>query len=374
MARNRHKALITGILTCAALCLAAAGADAGSKKGRKDKKTAAEAKEHHAKAVKFYKEGDYEQALEYFEKADELAPNPVTRFNIARCYDKLERYEEAYEHYAKYVESGDEARLEDAEEAMERIEAMPVKITIITSPKSAEVFIDGEPLEDKRTPVEVETEPGQHTVFIRKDGYESVEEGLEIPPGGQATFETELVEADEEAGGEGGEGGGLRLKARAGGAVPISVYLGVGATASTSDTVTSYVSADIGVAYRIKDFAVGVGLDNMFFSDSYLLAAYPAGSYTLGVWKDLSLNFAVGFGAAYLYSSEEVRDPEGGIRVKSGNMWDLVVHADAKLRYKIGPVMLMAVPLSCNVFVGAGNIKPSPLAQFAFLAGVAYDF
>lgn len=336
-------------------------------KSKKDKK---KAEELHSKAVTFYKDGNYEEALKFFAMADEMEPNPVTAFNIARCYDKLEKYADAYEYYKKYVDSGDTTRLEDAEEAMTRIESEPVRMVVEFSPKGSELFLDGEPVEADYSPADVKVKPGQHTLFIRKDGYESVEREIDIPPGGEAYVEAELTKSKKQAGGEGKK---ARLKKKIDIKPAFTIDLAAGATVSTSDTVTSYIGANLGVAFRIKNFGVGIGLDNMFFSDSYLLAAFAAGSYNLNVWKKLSLNFTAGFGGAYLYSSEEALDADGNTVLDSGNMWDLVVHADARLRYKVGPVMLQFIPLSADIFVGAGSIQPAPLAQFAFLVGVAYD-
>ncbi len=339
----------------------------GGKPAKKDKK---KAEELHAQAVSLYKDGNYEEALKFFAMADEMEPNPVTAFNIARCYDKLEKYADAYEYYTQYVESGDTARLEDAQEAIERIENEPVRLVVEFSPKGSELFLDGEPIESDYSPAEIKVKPGQHTLFIRKDGFESVERELDIPPGGEAYVEAELVKGKKQSGGEGKKAG---LKKRIDLKPAFTIDIAAGATVSTSSTVTSYIGANLGVAFRIKNFGVGIGLDNMFFSDSYLLAAFVAGSYNLNVWKKLSLNFTAGFGGAYLYSSEEARDADGNILLESGNMWDLVVHADARLRYKVGPVMLQFIPLSADIFVGAGSIQPAPLAQFAFLVGVAYD-
>lgn len=339
----------------------------GGKTSKKDKK---KAEELHAQAVSLYKDGNYEEALKFFAMADEMEPNPVTAFNIARCYDKLEKYADAYEYYTQYVESGDTARLEDAQEAIERIENEPVRLVVEFSPKGSELFLDGEPIESDYSPAEIKVKPGQHTLFIRKDGFESVERELDIPPGGEAYVEAELVKGKKQSGGEGKKAG---LKKRIDLKPAFTIDIAAGATVSTSSTVTSYIGANLGVAFRIKNFGVGIGLDNMFFSDSYLLAAFVAGSYNLNVWKKLSLNFTAGFGGAYLYSSEEARDADGNILLESGNMWDLVVHADARLRYKVGPVMLQFIPLSADIFVGAGSIQPAPLAQFAFLVGVAYD-
>jgi tetratricopeptide (TPR) repeat protein len=338
-----------------------------TKKAAKDDKKKAE--ELHGKAVELYKEGNYEEALKYFSMAHELAQNPVTLFNMGRCYEKLGKIKEAYDYYKQYIDSGDEGRRADAEEAIKNIEALPVKVTITVKPKDAEVFVDGEPVETDAAPVVVELTPGQHTIFARKDGYENVEEGIVVEAGEDEAWEGELIKAADT-----GETKKKHKAKRTGPIkVPLSIHLAAGATVSTSDIVTSYIGADIGLGYRIKQFTVGIGLDNMFFADSYLLAAFAAGSYTQPLPKKLSLNFTVGFGGAYLYSSQKVVDGSD-VKIKSGGMGDIVVHADAKLRYEVGPVLLLFIPLSADIFVGAGNIEPAPLAQFAFLVGVGYDF
>jgi hypothetical protein len=80
------------------------------------------------------------------------------------------------------------------------------------------------------------------------------------------------------------------------------------------------------------------------------------------------MQFTVGFGAAYLHAFKR---SDG---TASGAHWDLVVHADARLRYKVGPILVVAIPLCTEILVGAGSIEAAPLAQFAFLAGIGYDF
>jgi len=156
--------------------------------------------------------------------------------------------------------------------------------------------------------------------------------------------------------------------------VPISVSLAVGATASTTKKLGSYIDASVGLSFLIKGGFVGIALDNLFFNDSYMLAAYPAGGYTLNVWKDLSIVFTAGFGFAYLRASRAGYDESGAVVVEEGNHWDLVAHADVRLRYKLGPVILQAIPVHVNILTGVGSVQPAPLAQFAFLVGIAYEY
>jgi hypothetical protein len=148
----------------------------------------------------------------------------------------------------------------------------------------------------------------------------------------------------------------------------------VGATVSTTRAMGSYIDASLGIFFRIREGFAGLGLDNLFFTDGYLLAAYPAGGYTLVLWRDLSISFAAGFGAAYLYASVDGGGEDGNVLIGQGGHWDLVVHADVRLRYRVGPVILLAIPACADVLVGAGDIEPAPLAQFAFLLGAACDF
>lgn len=343
------------------------------KKEKKPKK--GNIKKVHGEAVKFYKAGQYEEAVERFKEANKLVPNPVTLFNIAKCYEKLDRMDMAYEYYVKYVETGDKTRLKDADEAIERIESTKVLLKVKTKPGGASVYVDGKREPVGTTPLAEEISPGEHTVIIRKDGYKDIEEIVDIAYGGDALLDLELEEIESHGGTE-GEGADLRLEGEAKKSlVPISLGLGVGVTVSTTQELGSFIDASLYVTYRIKEWSVGIGLDNLFFGDSYLLAVFPVGTYTLKVWKDLSLNFAVGFGVAYLNAFEDGYDEDGQtVVVDKGGHWDLVVHVDVKVLYNLGPVYLIAIPLCTEILVGAGSIDPSPLAQFAFLAGVGYDF
>jgi tetratricopeptide (TPR) repeat protein len=325
-----------------------------------EEEEAVDVEEYHANAIAAFKEGDYETALENFLKANEAEPNPVTIFNIARCYDKLGRYAEAYGFYKEYLDTGEDVKAEDAGEAMSRIEAMPSKLTVTTQPADAAVSIDGGEPEAGGAPVVKQMSPGFHTVTVSLDGYETVEREIEIPVASAASVDVTLTPVSEPE----------RKKT----GVPITLGLALGATVSTSEVVASYLDAGINLTYRIKRFSVGLGIDNKFFSDSYMLTAYPMGAFTLELRKSLALSFSAGFGAVYFFSSELVEDSDGDVVIKDGHMWDLAAHVDARLLYKLGPVHLQIIPVSVDILVGAGSIKASPLAQFLFLVGVSYDF
>ncbi len=52
-----------------------------------------------------YDRGDYKQALDLFLEAQSLYPSPVFHYNIGRCYEALENYDQAITSYNAYIRS-----------------------------------------------------------------------------------------------------------------------------------------------------------------------------------------------------------------------------------------------------------------------------
>jgi hypothetical protein len=316
-----------------------------------------------ANAIKLFSEKKYGEALNLFKELYDLTKEPLDLYYTAACCEALGELERAYELYEKYLESDDKKKRKEAEETVAELKKkIKSLLTVRTDPPGAEVFLDGGETSIGTTPLTEEVETGSHSVVIKKKGYQEVDEEVTLPPGEEKSLGVALVKNAPPPPPPPPE------KKKRPVEVPISLSLGLGATVSTSELVGSYIDASLLAAWRIREFSVGLGLDNLFFTDSYLLAAFPAGAYTLKVWRDLSMQFTVGFGAAYLHAFKR---SDG---TASGAHWDLVVHADARLRYKVGPIMVVAIPLCTEILVGAGSIKAAPLAQFAFLAGIGYDF
>ena len=364
---------------------AAQGEDAADAAGEEEKDVSEKdqeiAEEYHHQAIKFYKEGQYKEAIERFLKAHELSPNPVSLFNIARAYQKMDQIVNAYDFYKQYIQTGDETRLEDAKEAIEKIESMPVVLKIATTPAGAVLLVDGQVRVGGETPVVLDDlKAGKHTIALQLEGYEDVEQEVDIPVLGEQSIEIDLQKIGEKPVAVEGESAGigdseieLTAEAKPKSKVKVSVGIGAGATVSTSEIFGSHIDASLAVLFRIKGGLVGIGIDNLIFSNSYLMAAYPAGGYRIELKRNLSLEFVAGFGVAYLHSSVEGGNDEGKIMVGSGGNWDLVAHLDAKLNYKVGPVLIQFIPVHVNVLTGVGSTDLDPLAQFAFLIGVAYN-
>src|SRR5207237_9240756 len=61
------------------------------------------ARRHFEKGRNFYDASDYRHALDEFQAARRAKPAPGLDYNIARCYDRLEEYDHAVEHYQLFL-------------------------------------------------------------------------------------------------------------------------------------------------------------------------------------------------------------------------------------------------------------------------------
>jgi tetratricopeptide (TPR) repeat protein len=77
------------------------------------------ARRHFRAGAQLYDQGEYAGALLEFEAARRAKPLPELDFNVARCYDRMERWREAIDSYEKFVATTPSAA--DADEATRRI-------------------------------------------------------------------------------------------------------------------------------------------------------------------------------------------------------------------------------------------------------------
>jgi tetratricopeptide (TPR) repeat protein len=104
-----------------------ARADEASASGMNDPDPDTEvARRHFAAGGAAYEQGDYATALREFERARLAKPLPAFDYNIARCYDRLERYREAISAYERFVAAASPG--EDTTEPQERIRVLRARL------------------------------------------------------------------------------------------------------------------------------------------------------------------------------------------------------------------------------------------------------
>lgn len=127
--------------------------------------------------VERYRVGDFRAALEHFLTANRLAPNKNVVLNVARCYEQLKLYPEAYRYYSNVLDS------ETEPEAKERIRTFITRVTphvailqITTDPPGAILYINRKDLGARGSaPRSLGLAPGKYTVIAELPGYQAVE-------------------------------------------------------------------------------------------------------------------------------------------------------------------------------------------------------
>src|SRR5262245_15143206 len=91
-----------------------------------------------------YTKGEFTGALEHFLASNRLVPNRNVMFNIARAYEQLGRFPDAYRYYvdAARGETSDGKLQKDVTAALARIGPRVAVISVETSPPGATIYLD----------------------------------------------------------------------------------------------------------------------------------------------------------------------------------------------------------------------------------------
>jgi outer membrane receptor for ferrienterochelin and colicin len=142
-----------------------------------------------------YAKGNYNEALRSYFTSYRLVPNRNVLFNIARCYEAQNRFNEAYRYYNDLL--NEQLPDDDAAEirrALERLRSKVALVRVITRPEGAEVYIDRQDLGSRgRSPQTLALAPGRHKVMVKKEGYRPAEATVSVSRGRAVTQDFELV-------------------------------------------------------------------------------------------------------------------------------------------------------------------------------------
>jgi hypothetical protein len=144
----------------------------------------AEAKARFRKGADLYRQRRWRDAMAEFEAAYRLKPHGVIHFNVAQCRERLEDWPGAlrgYEDYLREVPGATDRAAVRA--AMARLEARLAAagtqaLLVYSEPPGARAAIDG--AERGTTPLHAALAPGSHRLALALDGYEPVDEQVEL--------------------------------------------------------------------------------------------------------------------------------------------------------------------------------------------------
>lgn len=121
-----------------------------------------------------YSKGELTAALEHFLASNRLVSNRNVMFNIARAYEQLARYPDAYRYYIDVTRDAPDGKLQkDVATALARISARVAVIAVETTPPGATVFLDRRDLGSVGTsPSQLGLRAGTYTIIAELPGYE----------------------------------------------------------------------------------------------------------------------------------------------------------------------------------------------------------
>src|ERR1041384_4522376 len=121
-----------------------------------------------------YSKGEFTAALEHFLASNRLVSNRNVMFNIARAYEQLGRYPDAYRYYIDATRDAPDGKLQkDVTTALARIGSRVAVIAVETTPPGATVFLDRRDLGSVGTsPSQLGLRAGTYTVIAELPGYE----------------------------------------------------------------------------------------------------------------------------------------------------------------------------------------------------------
>ena len=133
-----------------------------------------EADTHFRLGIAAYRAGDFEKALSHYFMSNRLAPNRNVLFNIARCYEELDRFVEAYRYYDTYASAEDttEQELAEANKALARVSRSVSLLQVTSEPPGATLYIDRKELGGYgTTPRSLALAPGTYKILLEREGY-----------------------------------------------------------------------------------------------------------------------------------------------------------------------------------------------------------
>lgn len=168
---------------------------------------AQEARTHFADGIEHFEAHRYRDAIRAWQLAAQLVPSADLWFNIARAHEELSEYEQAIEHYQRYlrdrVDPPDRERLEQHIEELraraaterERQRTRPTTgvLRLTASRDGSDVQLDGEAVGTSPWEQPRELAPGRHQLAVLREGYVPFRSEVSLEAGVMTAAYADLV-------------------------------------------------------------------------------------------------------------------------------------------------------------------------------------
>lgn len=136
------------------------------------------------------------EALSAFRRSAALVSRPSTSYNIANALYRLDRPVEALAELDEYDQM---AEVRDSESAQERgralrtlLESTVGEVHLTVTPETAAVFVDGRPSVLTGPERHLMLNPGEHSIRVTHEGYESDRREIRVERGSRETHRVQL--------------------------------------------------------------------------------------------------------------------------------------------------------------------------------------
>ncbi len=219
-----------------------------------------------------YESGDYETAIDRWQRAYALEPRAAFLYNLAQAYGRLGRVEEERDALGRFIDEADpsngvlpQAR---ARHAMLGERLARTSVHLSGAPDGGTVLIDGEDRGRTPHPDPFRVTPGRHEIIVRVPGFEDFVSVVVTRAGETTEVPVSMREAITVSTGPHTAGAGYGLLATGGGLIALGAVMG-GVAVSTADGAARGTSdgdraksfaliADIGIIGGVA--AAGTGL------------------------------------------------------------------------------------------------------------------
>ena len=153
-----------------------------------------EAQFHFLRGNRAYQEKRYEDALSSWYTSNRLVANRNVQFNIARCLEKLSRYDEAFRAWSTLLSQPlAEKEQKTASEAIDQLRPHLALLEIKTDPDGAVVYAGRRDLGALGvTPKLIALTPGKMSILLERSGYRPAELSADLERGKQVSLSATL--------------------------------------------------------------------------------------------------------------------------------------------------------------------------------------
>ena len=200
-----------------------------------------------ATGAKHYKAREYDQALEAFRSAEEIASPPSLKYSLGRTLQALHRCSEAEAVFQNYVSSDGlpDAKVEKGRKRLRELRrnCTPIgTLQIRCTPSDVRTMIRIADTE-KTCPATFELEAGAHPVAVRAEGHRDIDITARVSGGERTTHTVTLVETG---------GGGVAQRRSKGDKLGWKPFAQYGGLAVGAGLIAGGLASDLGAKSRLE--------------------------------------------------------------------------------------------------------------------------